>query len=249
MIQDLTTYQAVKNEINNFKFEIIRIKQVNKIVSLLIKTDLVQRPDRELIHAFRSLSIVNFWFFNGFKTGKKEENCVYYEFTFSIKFINFNGIISTKTAGNFLQFTMNNDIKYLDQYVALTLPMIHNLSKYAHITTDKDEKRYLRSIKKCYIKFLYERGFINNMYNQKSDTGDDLILFEIIDNKGNPYSFHLRKVHSDFISYIELLLVTDRVYEKAIINADELDTDFMNYLDILHNTRNLFLFRNAEINV
>ena len=240
----MNTHEIIVKQINEVAdkhgvFDVTIFKQHNKIIQVLLTLPKREKQNSDLNKDMIQLDFVNKFYDVVFKAGTKDALFSTQSFVFSVKYKFFNFDLNTdKLHGLFLQLILSHNIYTKRDFINSTVEYIVHMSKHAHICESFEKKR-LRNIKLKYIKYAYLNGYVDSVFEQKSDT-DTLVLFNI-----GKHSMHLRKIHVDFIT--SPIPKLDIIYTSVGKDFSNPNLDYEKYSEIFLNINNKSLFENAEI--
>ena len=105
-----------------------------------------------------------------------------------------------------------------------TVDYIHHMSKYCHITTDDNEKKCYRQLKRDWLLLMLKHNLIDKLLYQNTHSNDMLVWFHV----GNR-SFHLRKKHFNPGD----IPLDPNLHEKDDISTETIDFEFRNHIDYI----------------
>jgi hypothetical protein len=220
-------------------------EQKNKQIKVVLHSNgRDDRPKEGLREEIEKLDFV-YSFVTTFRMMKKQYDYSVNTVSIYLKDEYFNGELDTsRFAGRFIKFCLDNNIKTIDDYAEHTVDMIKNISNHCHVITGFKNKKPFRRIKERYIKFMYANNCIDSILEQKSYCDDDLVLFNI---KGR--EFHLRKDDCGFINFEDgRVFKSSSIYEKkAPIKESDVDYTFKSFMPFFEQLNNKKFFEMVNI--
>lgn len=216
---------SIKELIEKHNMSIKEMKQLNRMVHLKLISERTEIPNYDFYKELNELPFVLNLFENNFQMGKVADNNCRYKMLFSVREEYFNGELNNNRYGKFLNFVNDKNIKTLDDFKNITLPMILNMGKYTHSLSYKEKKQF-RNIKLKYIAFLFANDLIDTIERRMSKTGDSLMKFVIGDS-----ILHLRSDDVTFL-YKKNYPMSDTEYTKKEIVFEDIDMEFLDHFEI-----------------